>query len=223
MVLTVCSKPNKRWVLFRIFSETGAARMRRFTFAPSFTVRGRPFKGLRGWGGKPLHPPLTDIPIGAYVIAAGFDASSIIAGGGHGIAQELFDAAGWATLAGAIVSVFAILTGWADWHRSSSPGTQARRTINAHAITMIAGSVLVLVDIALRYTAASSSTSSPVYLVVVSVLVAVVIGSGATIGGTMVFDYGFNVETAGDSPVWYETEVDVRPGDKAAADVAATH
>jgi len=27
-----------------------------------------------------------------------------------------------------------------------------------------------------------------------------------------VFDYGFNVETAGDSPVWHQSETDVLPG-----------
>jgi len=29
-----------------------------------------------------------------------------------------------------------------------------------------------------------------------------------------VFDYGFNVETAGDHPVWHESEVDVFPSDE---------
>ncbi len=36
---------------------------------------------------------------------------------------------------------------------------------------------------------------------------------GATYGGTLVFDYGFNVETAGDSPVWHPSETDVLPGE----------
>ena len=31
--------------------------MRRLSFRPSLTLRRRPFKGLRGWAGKPLHPP----------------------------------------------------------------------------------------------------------------------------------------------------------------------
>src|SRR2546423_1167222 len=38
--------------------------MRIFSFRPSLTLRGRTFKGLRGWAGKPFHPPLTDVPIG---------------------------------------------------------------------------------------------------------------------------------------------------------------
>lgn len=41
--------------------------MRHFSFRPALTMRGRAFKGLRGWAGKPLHPPLTDIPIGAML------------------------------------------------------------------------------------------------------------------------------------------------------------
>jgi hypothetical protein len=35
---------------------------------------------------------------------------------------------------------------------------------------------------------------------------------GATYGGGLVYDYGFNVETAGDHPVWHKNEVDVFPG-----------
>jgi hypothetical protein len=30
----------------------------------------------------------------------------------------------------------------------------------------------------------------------------------------MVFDYGFNVETSGDHPVWHASETDVLPADK---------
>ena len=32
---------------------------------------------------------------------------------------------------------------------------------------------------------------------------------GGTIGGTLAYDYGFNVETAGDHPVWHRSETDV--------------
>ena len=52
--------------------------MRHFSFRPSITLRGRTFKGLRGWAGKPLHPPLTDVPVGAYMLAATFDLISFV-------------------------------------------------------------------------------------------------------------------------------------------------
>ena len=48
-------------------------RVRKFTVRPTFSLRGRTFKGLRGWSGKPTHPPLTDIPVTAYIFAAVFD------------------------------------------------------------------------------------------------------------------------------------------------------
>jgi len=45
--------------------------MAKFSVRPSITFKGRKFLGLRGFTGKPLHPPLTDVPIGAYVLAVG--------------------------------------------------------------------------------------------------------------------------------------------------------
>ena len=56
--------------------------MRKFSVRPVLTIKGRTFKGFRGWSGKPLHPPLTDFPIAAYVLAAVFDVVSL-AGGTH--------------------------------------------------------------------------------------------------------------------------------------------
>ncbi|HEU0130013.1 MAG TPA: DUF2231 domain-containing protein [Mycobacteriales bacterium] len=188
--------------------------MRRFTFGPSMTVKGRKFKGLRGWAGKPLHPPLTDVPVVAYLFAGAFDLLSLLLHDGHPeVARQLFVAGTWTILGGAVVSLAAALTGWADWHRSSQPGTQARRTINAHAITMIVVTVLVLLDVALRL-GAGDDPYTPAFVAILSVLAAVLVMLGATIGGTLVFDYGFNVETAGDSPVWHESETDVYPGQK---------
>jgi uncharacterized membrane protein len=112
------------------------------------------------------------------------------------------------------VSLLTALTGWADWHRSSEPGTQARRTINAHAITMIVVTLIVLVDLLVRFIGYSGRTWTPVGIVVLSVLAAVLVSVGATLGGSLVYDYGFNVETAGDSPVWHKNEADVLPGQK---------
>jgi hypothetical protein len=34
------------------------------------------------------------------------------------------------------------------------------------------------------------------------------------LGGILAYDDGFNVETAGDHPVWHESETDVFPGDE---------
>src|SRR5437764_11942816 len=118
--------------------------MRRFSFKPSLTVKGRKFKGLRGFAGKPFHPPLTDFPIAAYVLGAVFDVISVF--GRHDAwAREFFHAATYTFIGGAVVSVFAALTGLFDAWRSSEAGTQARRTINAHATIMLTVTALALI------------------------------------------------------------------------------
>ena len=75
--------------------------MRHFSFRPSLTFRGREFKGLRGFSGKPLHPPLTDVPIGVYVIAAAFDVISFC-GDGTAWQREFYQAATFVFIVGAL-------------------------------------------------------------------------------------------------------------------------
>ncbi len=193
--------------------------MRHFAFRPSFTLRGRTFKGVRGWAGKPLHPPLTDIPVGAYMLAAAFDVISFAAGDDQPWARDFFRAASFVLIGGAIVSVLAALTGFWDWLRSTEPGTQARRTANAHALTMVTVTLLVAVGIAVRAVSFWDEPSTPLLALCLSIGAALLTGVGGALGGTMVFDYGFNVETAGDSPVWHRSESDVLPGDRRSPDL----
>jgi uncharacterized membrane protein len=185
--------------------------MRKFSVRPTLTLQGRKFKGLRGWSGKPTHPPLTDLPIAAYMFAATFDFIAMF--GRHDAwARDFFRAGTYVFIGGAAVSILAVLTGFWDWLRSTEKGTQARRTANTHAWTMIAVTALALTDIALRLNVYSSRTYPTVLILVISIVVALLVAIGATFGGTLVFDYGFNVETASDSPVWHESETDVMPG-----------
>ena len=188
--------------------------MRRFSIRPAITMRGRTFKGLRGWAGKPFHPPLTDIPVAAYLLGAAFDVISVVGGDERSWGHDFWHAATYTFVGGAIVSVLAALTGLVDWLRSTQPGTQARRTANTHAAIMVTVTVLTLVDVALRLSSYNNSeTSTPGAIALLSVVIAGLVTWGATYGGSLVFDYGFNVETAGDSPVWHPSEVDVLPGD----------
>jgi uncharacterized membrane protein len=186
--------------------------VRKFSVRPPLTVRGRKFKGLRGWAGKPLHPPLTDVPVAAYLLAAVFDVISAVGGNDHAWAREFWHAGTYTFVGGAAVSVLAALTGFWDWLRSSEKGTQARRTINTHAWTMITVTVLTLVDIAWRLNDYHTKFHTPGGIVVLSVVIALLVSVGAVYGGSLVYDYGFNVETAGDHPVWHVSEEDVFPG-----------
>jgi uncharacterized membrane protein len=186
--------------------------MRKFSFRPSLTLRGRAFKGLRGWAGKPLHPPLTDIPVGAYVLAAAFDVISFAGGDGRPWARDFYRAATFTIIGGAAVSLLAALTGFWDWKQSTEKGTQARRTVNAHAWTMLTVTTLVLVGIVVRVAFYWDDRATPLLALVLTLAAAALTFLGGTIGGTLAFDYGFNVETAGDHPVWHESETDVFPG-----------
>ena len=186
--------------------------MRRFSVRPALTMKGRTFMGLRGWSGKPLHPPLTDLPVAAYVLAAAFDVISVVAGEDHAFAGELWHAGTWVLAGGAAVSVLAALTGLWDWWKSSEPGNQARRTINTHATIMVTVTVLALADIAWRLRVGDTAAVTPVGIAVLSVVVGLLVSVGAAYGGSLVDDYGFNVETAGDHPVWHQSEPDVFPG-----------
>jgi len=188
--------------------------MRKFSFRPALTLKGRQFNGLRGFAGKPFHPPLTDVPIGAYVIAAGLDVISFL-GRSQQWGHEFFQAATFVFIGGAFVSLFTALTGFWDWLKSTEKGTQARRTANAHAWTMITMTVLVLIDIAVRWFGHYSST--PKRVLALSLLIAALLFIGSTLGGTLVFDYGFNVENSTDHPVWHVSEQDVFHGEKPSA------
>ncbi len=186
--------------------------MRALSFRPSLTFRGRKFKGLRGWAGKPLHPPLTGIPVGAYILVAAFDLISFV-GQDQEWARDFYRAGTFTLVGGAVVSVLAALTGFWDWLKSTEKGTQARRTVNAHAWTMVTVTVIVLVAIALRLFAYDGDLHTGAVALVLSLVAALLTTIGGTIGGSLAYDYGFNVETAGDHPVWHQSEQDVFPGE----------
>jgi uncharacterized membrane protein len=73
--------------------------------------------------------------------------------------------------------------------------------------------VLALIDIAVRLNNYNVCFHTPVGVAALSVVIAGLVSFGATFGGTLVYDYGFNVETAGDHPAWHVSETDVFPGD----------
>ena len=96
--------------------------MRALSFRPSLTMRGRTFKGLRGWAGKPLHPPLTDVPVGAYTLVAAFDVISFV-GGDQEWTRDFYRAGTFTLIGGALVSLLAALTGFWGWLKSTQKGT----------------------------------------------------------------------------------------------------
>ena len=203
---------------------------RLFSIRPAITLRGRRFMGLRGWAGKPSHPPLTDFPIVCYLLAAGCDVVSFVAsgnapdGGVDPVAHDFFMAATIAIVVGYVVSLGAALTGFLDWwkgmarDRSTGPigrarHTQVWRTANWHMTVMLTVTAIVLVDILVRRSQFHDGAAS-LAVTVLSVVAAGLVAFGAAYGGSLVFDYQFNVSSVDGSTVWDETEEDQFPGRK---------
>jgi uncharacterized membrane protein len=133
---------------------------RLFSIKPGMTLKGREFRGLRGWAGKPLHPPLTDFPIVCYLLTAVFDVVSYFAVNAT-VARDFFVSGTYVIVAGAIVSLGTALTGFWDWwkgmERQPSTGfpgnakhTQVWRTANWHMTVMLTVTGLVIGDIIVR-------------------------------------------------------------------------
>lgn len=170
------------------------------SFKPSLTLKGRKFKWLGGFSGKPFHPPLTDIPSGAYIIAPILDIASY-AFSDRAWAPDTYRAAGFIFLIGAVFGALASLTGFNDW-LTTRKGTQIRRMANAHAWTMIVMSLLVAFMLYTRFVATDLLTPS-LGILILSIVIALFVTVGGTIGGSMVFDFGMNVEIADpDHPVY---------------------
>jgi uncharacterized membrane protein len=202
---------------------------RLFSIKPALTLKGREFRGLRGWAGKPLHPPLTDFPIVCYVLTAVFDIISYYKASGAGgaepqsIARDFFVAATYVIIAGAIVSLGTALTGFWDWwkgiERNHSTGvlgtakhTQVWRTANWHMAVMLTVTVIVVVDIIVRLRQFSDGYTA-LFTMVLSIVAGMLVCYGANYGGSLVYEYQFNVESLEGKTVWEETEVDQNPGD----------
>jgi uncharacterized membrane protein len=163
--------------------------MRRFSLGAAFQLRNRRFQGLSGFEGKPFHPPLTDVPVGAYVVAPILDVVALI-GRERPWGHDLHVAAGYSLLVGACFSALTILTGFADWWRMR-PGSEVRRITNAHMLVMITTTLLVAADLAVRFGGDSRVTNGGVLALSLGVLVLVTLGGA--IGGSLVFDKGYKV------------------------------
>jgi uncharacterized membrane protein len=197
---------------------------RYFSIRPAWTFRGRKFFGIRGWSGKPLHPPLTDFPIVCYSLAALFDVISRFCGEGTNAAHDYFVAATMVIVVGFLVSLATALTGLWDWWkgipRRKGPWfgparrTQVWRTANWHMTIMLTVTAIVVVDILVRWGQFHDAQASWA-VTILSVISAGLVLFGAGYGGEMVFDFQFNVEDISKSTVWDETETDEFPGRKA--------
>lgn len=164
----------------------------RLAVGHAFRFAGRKNEGLSGMEGKPFHPPLTDIPMGAYVIAPVLDVIAFF-GRNSSWGPDLHTAAGYTLLVGACFSVLTVVTGVADWRRME-PGSLLRRMANAHALAMVATTLLVVSNLLLRFNDNAATTTGGV--LALSGVVLAIVTIGGMIGGSLVYDHGYRVRTS---------------------------
>ena len=149
---------------------------------------------LKGFPGHPLHPPLTDVTIGAYTHATAMAVLSRL-----GVSEENTATAWWlALIVGLVATVPTALTGFADW-LDISRGTPLWRTATAHLTAMLSATVIFAI-------AAGSGHADYVDGVVgggslvLTLAGYVVLAAGGWLGGAIVFVHGMRVLSLVDEP-----------------------
>jgi nitrite reductase/ring-hydroxylating ferredoxin subunit/uncharacterized membrane protein len=131
------------------------------------------------WLGVPLHPVLTDVPVGAWTAALSLDAVSVLAG-----SRALGDAADRALAVGIAGAVPAAATGTSDWRDLIG---EERRIANVHALLNVAGLSLNIASLVQRTRGRRGAGR------VLSTLGLAFSGTAAHLGGELSFGLGVRV------------------------------
>jgi uncharacterized membrane protein len=150
---------------------------------------------LKGWPGKPSHPPLTDASIGAYTVGL-----AMLVAGALGLEEEqmahgaLLAIGGGLALAGPTA-----LTGLLDW-LGMEKGTPWRRTATIHLVVMLSATALFALTFIAQLDGYDDGSIEAVPLVL-GLAALVTLATGGWIGGTMVYVYGVRVLKRENLPV----------------------
>lgn len=156
------------------------------------------------WLGHPLHPVLTDLPIGAWTMAEVFDALDSTNGG-----RRYEDAARVCINVGLVGAAAAAVTGLTDW---ADTGKGDRRVGLMHGLLNVTATGLFLTSTLLRRrrrTGAATGISAAGYAFVMA---------GAYLGGALVYNRRLGTDHAvqGDAPDGFARTIrldDIRDGD----------
>ena len=146
---------------------------------------------LHGPPGHPLHPPLTDIAIGAYTVAA---VTGVL--GALSVSEDAMGKAMWlALLAGLAGAVLSAVTGAAELLVVARDSPMFRRIVT-HGLVMASGTVLFVLAAVFQYDGFHDGRVSGAGLVLTLAAYGV-LGVGGYLGGALVFRDGMRVESDG--------------------------
>ena len=149
---------------------------------------------LKGFPGKPLHPPLTDASIGSYTLGV----AALVAGKAGLQTPQMAHAALIAISFGLIVAAPTALTGLLDWLDIEN-GTPARRVATIHLFLMVTTTVLFAITWLLQrpgYNADEVRTGG----LIAGLVAFAFLAAGSNVGGANVFVYGIRVLGRRDVP-----------------------
>ncbi len=148
--------------------------------------------GEAGRRGRPLHPPFIHFPVAAYVMTSGFDVISVVGGRRHQWAGQLWHAGTFMLIAGLILCLPTMLTGFADLVRFVGQQPATLRVAAMHVCVMAAVFMVGVGDLALRLSDYHLPSTPPAVLIL-TIAAAVGVCTGAFFGGTLVYEHGTGV------------------------------
>jgi uncharacterized membrane protein len=154
--------------------------------------------GHPGRYGRPLHPAFTHFPVAAYVLAAGFDVISVAGGPQRPWAGQLWHAGTFVLIAGLVLCLATMLTGFADLVRFVGQRPAALRTVATHVCVMAAVFMIGVGDLALRLSDYHRASTPPPVLIL-TIAAALGVCTGAFFGGTLVYRHGVGVAAVPDA------------------------
>jgi uncharacterized membrane protein len=150
---------------------------------------------IKGWPGKPSHPPLTDASIGAYTVGV-----AMLVLGALGVEEEQMAHGALLAIGGGLaLALPTALTGLLDW-LDIPRGMPARTTATVHLLTMLTATVVFALAFVAQLDGYDHGQVETVPLIC-GLAAEALLAAGGYIGGTLVFVYGNRVLKRPDVPV----------------------
>lgn len=154
----------------------------------SLATAHRPRNSLVGPYGRPLHPLLVTVPIGAFAATLAFDVASVLVEG-----RAFGRAATWLSAIGIVTGLLAAVFGFID-SRGLTPGTRAQATAVRHMILMGVTLLCFVVGFFIRRADSDQYLNgTPLAALALSVVGSAVLVVGAWIGGRLSYSDGVRV------------------------------
>lgn len=142
---------------------------------------------IKGWPGKPSHPPLTDASIGAYTVGV-----AMLVLGAIGVEETQMAHGSLLAIGGGLVlAAPTALTGLLDW-LDIPKGTPARTTATVHLLVMVGATVLFALAFVAQLDGYDAGRIETLALVL-GLAAGALLAAGGYVGGTLVFHYGVRV------------------------------